>query len=176
MSDLLFPNWRELTQFVRDLSEELLTPQGKIKAEYVSISPALQEAVMQFWAETSELVEHADGTATRYGYGISNMTPRDWFNNDLRERQIWATVIASAHKRYQAAVTESAAKENTLAEELDKLRAEIAKLSEAVTAHKPEPVKEVDETQTVETDEEKKKREEAEAAALAKEEEAEGEG
>lgn len=146
MTDLQHPNWRELTQFVRDLSEELMTPQGKIKAEFVNINPALQEAVMQFWAETCELVEKSDGTAVRYGYGISDMSPKDWFNNDLGLRQKWASVIETTYNRYQASVTEAAVKENDIAAELDKLRAEISKLNEAVntqTTHRDEAKEEM---------------------------------
>ena len=100
MSKLAHPNWRELTQFVRDLNAELMAPNGKIKAKYVSINPALQEAIAQFWAETSELVESKSGAAQMYGYGISGMTPKQWFNDDLAMRQRWAAVIEAAYNRY----------------------------------------------------------------------------
>lgn len=134
MSSLAHPNWRELTQFVRDLNEELMTPGGTFKPEYVNINPALQEAILQFWAETTELVEAADGTAVSYGFGISGMTPKDWFNNDLVQRQRWASVIESAFNRYNEAIKAEAGQKNELAEELDKLRAELKASFEAEVA------------------------------------------
>lgn len=141
MSDLAHPNWRELTQFVRDLNAELMTPGGAFKPEYVHINPSLQEAIVQFWAETTELVENADGTATNYGYGISNMTPKDWFNNDLPLRQKWANVIEAAYGRYQQAVKAESVQKNEIAEELDKMRAELGKLTEAMNQQMADKMK-----------------------------------
>lgn len=172
MSALAHPNWRELTQFVRDLNAELMTPGGKFKDEYVNISPALQESILQFWAETSELVENGDGTATNYGYGISSMTPKDWFNDDLPLRQRWAAVIEGAYNRYQIAIAAESTQKNDIAEELDKLRAEVVRLSESMNQQMADKMKAHEKQMAGEaTDDE----EEEKKAGIDDDEEAEGE-
>lgn len=139
MTDLAHPNWRELTTFVRELNEALMTPNGKFKPEFVHIDVGLQEAIMQFWAETSELVEGDNGIATRYGFGISGMTPKEWFNNDLPLRQKWAKIIENTYRRYQASVTESETSKNDIQAELAKLREEVYKLTESMNMQKMAP-------------------------------------
>lgn len=123
-------NYLELADFARSVFMEYNRNdrQSELKRMFeAGTGVPAKHAFQQF------IIEVGDG----YGFGgISNMSPRDWFNSDLPQRQNDADVIAAIYQRYKsleddAPVTE--AKDNDVQAEIAKLRDELKALAEAVT-------------------------------------------
>lgn len=119
--DKKYTNVEQMAQFVRDVNDELLYKNGKIKEPYKHIATSV-DAFRQFMIEVKG-----------YGLGMSSMTADEWFNSDYGARQVHAAQIASVFEAYQKAEAEEVTEaDNPILVELAALKNKIAEMEKAM--------------------------------------------
>lgn len=132
--NLKYPNYDELMGFVREVFVELQRPGSELKkmTAYKTVGSPAPNAFQQAMIE----VRQQDG-----GFGLSGMSAKDFFNNDLTMRQQWADHIAAIYEAYKSALaeaTDESTKVDPIAEELKAMKAQLAQMQEAM-AKKDDP-------------------------------------